>query len=419
MTTARPRIAGILLVIAAILRIPTLTAPLLETHAFRQTQTAFPAVIYAREGIDILRPVVPVFGPGSPLPFEFPLFQVVGALLLTLGIHDELALRSLALVTFLATATVLWQLVRRNVSERVALLALALFVFSPFSLLFSRAVLVEYTATLAALVFVYAALEYDRDRRRRWMAVAAAGGIVAALVKINTAAFWLLPALLTRRPAIIGVAGLAGIAGLAWTVYASTVRDANLYSASLGALTEWVFGGGRLTLDLWVDALTPSVQGISLLLLPLALFVARRPERRFWSWMAIAAVGPILAMTNLYAIHDYYSIAISPAIVALAAGGVDYLWTERPQWRPVAVALTFTGVLVSVHYVRPAYAGGDEAGVLPTVAEIETLPPGPIVVESDDWSPAPFFYGGREGWAIQRDVSPPPPAGYPIVQRHP
>jgi hypothetical protein len=51
---------------------PTLGRPLLERHAFRQTQTAHTARIYHEQGIDLLHPKLPVLGEPYEVPFEFP-----------------------------------------------------------------------------------------------------------------------------------------------------------------------------------------------------------------------------------------------------------------------------------------------------------------------------------------------------------
>ncbi|MGZ6268896.1 MAG: hypothetical protein ACXWNR_10105, partial [Candidatus Limnocylindrales bacterium] len=48
-----------LLGLAVLIHIPTLGQPLLETQGFRQTTTAFPALLFHQEGIDLLRPQVP------------------------------------------------------------------------------------------------------------------------------------------------------------------------------------------------------------------------------------------------------------------------------------------------------------------------------------------------------------------------
>ena len=71
---------------ALLLRIPTLSLPLVEAHAFRQTQTAWTAVIYHREGINLFQTPMPTLGPPWVVPFEFPLFQGIAAVAMDLGV---------------------------------------------------------------------------------------------------------------------------------------------------------------------------------------------------------------------------------------------------------------------------------------------------------------------------------------------
>src|SRR5437762_116737 len=51
------------MVLALVPRLPTLAQPLLEAHGFRQTWTAYTALIYHEQGIDLLHPEMPIFGP--------------------------------------------------------------------------------------------------------------------------------------------------------------------------------------------------------------------------------------------------------------------------------------------------------------------------------------------------------------------
>jgi len=62
-----------ILVLVVLTRLPTLGQPLVERHDWRQTQTAYTALIYSQSGVDLLHPQVPVLGPPYDLPFEFPL----------------------------------------------------------------------------------------------------------------------------------------------------------------------------------------------------------------------------------------------------------------------------------------------------------------------------------------------------------
>ncbi len=86
---------------------PTLDAPLLEKHAFRQTQTAWTAREFHEEGIDLLHPKLPVFGAPFEAPFEFPLYQALATLPMDMGVAEDTALRLTCLVCFVLTALLL------------------------------------------------------------------------------------------------------------------------------------------------------------------------------------------------------------------------------------------------------------------------------------------------------------------------
>jgi hypothetical protein len=398
----------LLLAAAAAARLPTLGHPLTEVHPFRQTQTAFSAVIYAEQGIDLLRPQVPVFGTSSALPFEFPVVQAAGALLIRVGVPVEVAMRGLGLLGFLASAIVLWALLRRHVNERSALIGLIVFVASPFALLFSRTSLIEYAATFAALSFVYAALEWHRSGDGRWFGLALIAGPAVALIKLTTAIFWIAPIVLLRRWSALLLAIVAAITGLAWSLHADGVRGANPYSAFLASdqLLGWFFGGDRLDPGTWVKLATPLVLTAGMLLTTFVPMVIFRRERLFWGWLAIALVAPLVVFTSLYEAHDYYAAAVTPALAGLIGGGLDRLLVRVPRVRYLASAAAVLALLQTANYWTAAYSAADPDMVLQRASALAdaTTRDDVVVTVSDDWSPALFFYADRRGYFLKANV---------------
>src|SRR2546423_2871146 len=181
------------LIVAGCIRLPTLFQPLLEAHPFRQTQTAYTAVLYHRNGIDLWHTPLPVVGPPWEVPFEFPLFQAGGAVLMNLGIAMEPALRGLSLACFLATAAVLWQLIARERGPLAAGAATLFFLFSPFSLLWSRTSMPEYLATFLGISFVALAVSWGQSGHRKRLAGAIAVGFLAKIGKAPTGQIWISP----------------------------------------------------------------------------------------------------------------------------------------------------------------------------------------------------------------------------------
>lgn len=233
----------VLLLLATIVRLPTLDQPLLEHHGFRQTQTAYTAVLFHEQGVDLLHPKLPVFGAPFEVPFEFPLFQALAAAAMSWGLSPDVAMRTTALACFLLSALLLWGLVRHVGGKVAAVAALALFLFTPFSMRWSRASLIEYLAVAGALGWLWAGILW-RDRRRLVYAAAAlVGGVTVMLVKPTTGAFWLLPLLaypavaeskgwrswLRARmdPGLACIVVVPFLAALAWTGHADAIKGAS------------------------------------------------------------------------------------------------------------------------------------------------------------------------------------------------
>jgi hypothetical protein len=178
--------------------LPSLGQSLVETHAHRQTQTAYTAVLYAERGIDLLRPPLPVLGPPGIIPQEFPLFQAVGALVIRSGLPADMSMRIVGLASFLASAVLVYLLAGRLMGTTGSLVAFGAFLFNAHAWLYGRTSLIEYLATAGGLGFLYFAIRWmDEGRTVHWMA-ATVTGVLGVLVKITSGGFLLLPALLWR-----------------------------------------------------------------------------------------------------------------------------------------------------------------------------------------------------------------------------
>ena len=73
-------------------------------------------------GIDLLEPLTPVLGDPYQIPNEFPLFQATASVLMSWGVPADPSHRIVALGSFLATALLLWLLVRRMAGPTIAAL---------------------------------------------------------------------------------------------------------------------------------------------------------------------------------------------------------------------------------------------------------------------------------------------------------
>jgi len=411
-------------VVAALVRLPTLGQPLIEHQTFRQTQTAFTARIFTEDGIDLLHPQLPVLGPPFEVPLELPLFQAGAALLIDLGLPTDTGVRLAGLLTFLASAFLLWRLGRRLTSDLAAAVAVVAYVASPLSLIYGRASTIDYLAIAATLAWVEASIAWLEDGRWRWLVIGLAAGAIATTVKLPTFIAWpvLVLAFGADRRIPLGRSALAGLgalvavplaAGLAWTAYADAIKATQPFAADLTskALMTWNFGplGQRLDPLAWatiagVTALF--VVGVGWIPVLISLVRSSLARSRRFTTIALLFVGmaPAVIFFNLYARHDYYQIATAPAWSLLIGLGGSALY----QWlRGRALVLLAGALAVSVVATFPfwsvAYrgAGADNYGFLGIARELEqhTDPSDLVVTIGDDWLPTTLYYAHRRGLA--------------------
>ena len=118
---------------------------------------------------------------------------------------------------------------------------------------------------------------------------------------------------------------------------------------------------------------------------------------------------PPLVFTNLYAAHDYYLAAITPAIAALIGLAVGYAWRRLP--RPaLMIGLTIVVALhlgTSAHELKRSYwalafAHDPEAWTRSVAEDVasHTSSSDRVGVVGLDWSPAVLYYANRWGLMV-------------------
>ena len=418
-------LAGVVVAVFVLGLLPSVGQALVESHAHRQTQTAYTALLYAEHGVNLLRPPLPILGPPGSLPQELPLFQAVGALLIRAGIGADVAMRLTGLISAVAAALATYFLARRLVSPAAATVVLAAFLINPIAWMYGRASLIEYPAVAASIGFLYFASRWmDEGRATHW-AAAAVAGLVGIGVKITTGGFLVLPALLWRSPSgrwgfqrlsvwllVVGIVAL----GLAWSLYAQSVREETPASQFLSMRNQvaWFFGEPWQRFDpaAWRVPLVAilALTGFGALAwAPMGVAAARAGTQRWFllALLGLSALMPLL-LFNLYAIHDYYWIAVSP-MVAIAVGlGTDWLRARwRRRWvRRLGIGLagawvaTIAGMAPSwtVIYRTPP----DEARTMAMADFIrEHSSADDWVVQTGwGWDPTFLYYARRQGIAV-------------------
>jgi hypothetical protein len=317
-----------------------------------------------------LSPVTPFNGLGPPwnIPMEFPTYQIVTATLATItGCDIIVAGRLAAVIGALLVLPPLWLLLRRlQLSPNERLFTSALLFTSPLWMHFSRSILIETWAASLALWWLAALIEaLYQPSNRRWLIAAILLGVMAAVTKVTSFAVvlpvgalltWRLPIdTLLKRLTRSAMATFPGIfAAVVWTRHADALKHAHPYADFLTSekLSAWNWGtlSQRLAPEWWqrwAEHLT-QILPVGLLILIVFGLIKGAPILRFGIGAALLAVvtGP-LAFANLYYVHNYYFIAVAPALSVAVGLGIVTLCRifMLKKWGRILVTTILTGVV--------------------------------------------------------------------------
>jgi hypothetical protein len=404
---------------------------------FRETQTAISAYWLWRGG-PWLAYETPVFGFPWSLPFEFPTYQWLVALMKWFGVPIEIAGRIISFAFYIGCLGPLWLLVRELKFKETAFWIIAiLFLSSPIYLFWSRSVMIETCAVFFSLLWLALVTRYLNRPTIGILVTAVIAGSLATLTKATTfPAFGLLGAILVLVEAFVAwrggflftrlksltLASFTAIAALAiayaWVVYTDHLKLENALTIRLTSanLTMWTFGpfDQRFGASLWRDTIysraLPDIFGYGVFGAIFALGCAVACRR---SWLAILALvvaffAPFLVFTNLHVVHPYYQIA--NAALAVMAVGIGIASLNELK-RPVLAILTLAAICSGqFFYFRETYAPqiaddmrNNSLVHMAKLVKENTSPDSAILVMGLDWSPTVAYLSERKsvyipGW---------------------
>jgi hypothetical protein len=418
--------------------------PLLETNAFRQTQTALTSYWMIEDGWQ-LDYQTPVAGYPWSIPFEFPIYQSCVALIAWLG---HFALDPVGrLVSFSFLLACLWpaqQIARRcNFSQRSTWIFCALLWSSPYYLFWSR----TFTIEIAAMFFTLAAIPYILDLRSYNPSVKSAilsssFASLGMLQKITTTAPVIMVMMLVlsiahlrrtnlkipavRETIFLVVAFLPPlVVGLAWVYYSDLIKEANAFGNALTSknLMLWNFGtpGQRfdpaeLKVILWDRIFSNNTFGLAgPLLVWIVLFAGARSARPFVFVCLMLFILPIFIFFNLHVNHEYYQAS---ALVFLIGGVAVSVFAIPPRLRrylrplPVAAAFVFSNLWNFYNTYAPAMKApasffkenpGGDPSIYWRVADVirrYTPTDSAIVIYGADWNGTIAYYSQRKSFTV-------------------
>lgn len=437
------RIIYILVLIAAVvLRLINIDVPLMnQAHEFRQSQTAIAVQRFFLDGFDPIHYQVPVFGEPWSLPFEFPIYQIVLYLIMLLGGLADITVcgRILSISVFVISAIILHVLIKEIANERIADVTAVVYLFSPFDIYWSRAVLVDYLSVLFALVYVLLFVNYLKKGKPVFAVCGVLAGILAYLQKASTMfpyvvflAFvildgvvtaykkstrnhffkWLINDIHTRLSGYVSVFVLAVvpvIPVMIWDRYADAIKsEGNCFYRSLVSdnLNEWFYGSPEQRLDpaCWsgiFQKLTSLCGGPLLLLFLVAIYFlgTKKEYIKYLLFAAVSVVSAPLILFNLYYRHSYYFIAVTPVFAFFI--GIMMYEMFKGIWNRKLLVIIFLSTIILYNYRSPYldatyyYYRVVDPGV--NLLEQLTTVDDQIICADGDWNPIVFYTIERRG----------------------
>jgi hypothetical protein len=415
---------------------------LLDLHEFRQTQTALTVFYMVKEGIR-LDYITPVLGQPWSIPFEFPTYQVIVALIAKyMGTPVDQTGRAVNLAFFYATLVPVYALLglfTKPVPYR--LLILSMILVNPVYIFWSRTFMIESTALFFSWSGLYFFCKLQRSPRlTRHVLLTTTCCCMAGLTKITTffgyIPFFLLlfmwtccnplspsakspsrwlPTLLLHAAPV----GMALLASSAWTLYADHLKAANPMAAHFitsKSLLQWNFGTlqQRMSAQVWLEHIFQHAnliyqpfgeyKNIPVIFYAAAVNILFNRNRRYEQIACLACYFFFPAVfTNLFYIHSYYAYENS-ILLSLFYGFFILSLIELPVKRLVPYVYIFLipcTLFFLVSNYRAKYLPYQQWNQtinqqLLAAVEQRTTPSGVLLIYGYDWNPALTYYLGRK-----------------------
>ena len=405
----------LLIFISIIIRLINIQMPLVEGYAGqRQTFTTLPVQTWLQiGGVDMIHYQIPILGEPWRIPYEFPIYQVSGyftfKILLGLGVTQNLdvAMRITSIAWFYLSAFFFYIFLKKIFYDKedrtfLACSALAFYLFLPFSVLFSRVVLIDVCAMCFGIIYSYyfylLMTEGFSHFKFLKLIVTIMIGIMGYLTKVTS----MIP--VTIFLACIGLRYLyiegrlkwnwivqkesllyyfklilatliPVVPGVIWIKYADLVKtNAGLSVLTSEGLRDFNFGTWEQKTDLKnygvilvrLNEVFPII--IFLVLIMLLLYLKSDSGKREFMIISscIAIMGTIFVIFNLFYCHTYYFIAIFPFLCIILGISVTKI-KEFVQAIPfnkvlkicIIMACTVVTISMSVIELKDEFEGSE------------------------------------------------------------
>ena len=411
--------------------------PLIDVHAFRQTQTAI-SVFYLLKGSPWLAYETPVLGVPWSIPLEFPLYQGIVAILVKLlqTPIDQTGRFVSAFFFYLSLIPIYVILSYLQVARAFRWLFLSLFLASPLYLFWARTFMIESTALFFSLAYLACIAVYFRYKSPIIALLACLFGIAASLTKVTTMAGFLILACVwiginwfkkdsSRNlakdlliPVVVFIIIPFLIAKI-WVNFTDAQKLLNPMAADFitsKALRDWNFGtiAQKLSRSQWRNYLTRTLNdvfgGLIISVMALVILPIFTSKKLLSYGLSLLFILTVAIFTNLHFVHNYYPYA--NAIFLLGASGftiMGLIEKQRKIWQSVGWFFLALILLSQLQFYRafwyPTKLHGDSYLEIASQVQTVTSPEGVLLIYGDYWSSLIPYYSQRRALMIHNQAS--------------
>lgn len=326
--------------------------PIVEDHAFRQTQTALTAFYLLKNGFSLAYET-PVIGQNWSIPLEFPIYQSIVAFLVHLGSSNlSITGRAVNLIfTMLTCIPYYYSLRLLKIQSSAIFFCMALFISTPVYLFWGGTFMIEGAALFFTLAFFYYSLVLINKSTANYQYLLFILFLTAGLLqKITTTLpvlavmviFYLVTfyksnskSYLAFIKAIFSVLIALSIA-YGWILFSDSVKLNNPIGVGLtsSAMSGWNYGSlaDRVSKKLWVTTIyLRSIAESSFYFFGLLsifsslIFLKDNSAKKAIVLFSFLFILPFLIFTNLHIRHNYYQFSNLIFLSAAVGISITYL----------------------------------------------------------------------------------------------
>ncbi|NTU66315.1 MAG: glycosyltransferase family 39 protein [Candidatus Moranbacteria bacterium] len=429
---------------------------LIDIHGFRQTQTAISVYYLIQEGFKI-NYITPVLGAPWSIPFEFPIYHWVVALIVVIfHFPVDQSGRFVSLLFFYSSLLTSYAFLRLFIKNRNKVLLILIFVLlNPIYLFWSRTFLMESTALFFGISYCYFSTKFFISKKKIFLVLAAFFGIFGILTKITTFSIFLIlngilfvvfyrtafgdvcKSLNIKKIKVVSlivyVIFLTPIVcGLSWTKFADVQKQTNPLARNFidsKSLSVWNFGTINQKIDpkVWEGIFKNATLayfplgsidffglfGIPSLLIILLLFsiIKNKYRKEIGISLALFLSGPLI-FTNLYFVHNYYSYANSIFLsVAVGLACASLLESKIKYKNTISLVIIVFFGLSNLYSYGNTYYYSQKNGTSQYIIKLadfirkNTNEDDVIMIFDMDWDPSLSYYSERRSIMVRGSFS--------------